>query len=104
MQCVSFLVLSRLDSEDDQESEKLQHLHRKTDSPTPVEGHDDNDESTTAQEPNASQLGPTECKYHKEETRSACTLDIFLFILRLLSFIIPLFSIHSGRQQSLECI
>ena len=89
-------MLSRLDSEE--EPEKLQHLHSKTDSPTPVEGHNDNNESTKTEEPNTSQLGPTECKYHKEETKSACTLDIFLFILRLLPFITPLFSLHSGRQ------
>ncbi|XP_073350182.1 protein Wiz [Pagrus major] len=49
----------RLDSEDDPEPEKLQHLHSKTDSPTPVEGPDNN-ESTKTQEPNTSQPGPTE--------------------------------------------
>lgn len=98
----SFPMLPRLDSEDGQEPEKQQHLHSKTVSPTPVEGHDDNNtESTKTEEPNTSQLGPTECKHHKDETKSACSLDIFLFIF---SFIIPLFSLHSGRQQSLECI
>ncbi|KAM9346173.1 protein Wiz [Symphorus nematophorus] len=50
----------RLDSEDDQEPEKLQPLHSKTDSPNPVEGHNDNNESTKTEEPNSSQLGPTE--------------------------------------------
>lgn len=98
-------MLSRLDSEDDQEPEKQQHSRSKTVSPTPVEGHNDNNtESTKTEEPNTSQLGPAECKHHKDETKSACSLAIFLFILRLLSFIIPLFSLHSGRQQSLECI
>ncbi|TMS14907.1 Protein Wiz [Larimichthys crocea] len=50
----------RLDSEDDQEPGNLQHLHSKTDSPTPVEGHNNNNESTKTEEPNTSQLGPTE--------------------------------------------
>lgn len=100
----SFPMLSRLDSEDDQEPGNLQHLHSKTDSPTPVEGHNNNNESTKTEEPNTSQLGPTECKHHKEETKSASTLNIFLFILRLPPFIVPVFSLHSGRQQSLECI
>lgn len=49
----------RLDSEDDQEPEKLQHL---TDSPTPVEGHGDNNVSTKTEEPDTSQLDPTDCK------------------------------------------
>lgn len=67
---------SRLDSEDDQEPEKLQHLQSKSDSSPPVEGHDDNNESTKTDEPNTSQLGPTECEHHKDETKSACTLVI----------------------------
>ncbi len=67
-------MLSRHDSEDDQEPEKQQHLHSKTVSPTPVEGHGDNAESTKTEEPNTSQLGPTECKHHKDETKSACSL------------------------------
>ncbi|XP_074511738.1 protein Wiz isoform X2 [Sebastes fasciatus] len=50
----------RLDSEDDREPEKLQHLHSKTDSSPAVEGHDDNNESTKTGEPNTSQLGPTD--------------------------------------------
>lgn len=66
-------MLSRLDSEDDREPEKLQHLHSKTDSSPAVEGHDDNNESTKTGEPNTSQLGPTDCEYHKEDTKSACT-------------------------------
>lgn len=62
MQCFAFPMLSRLDGEGDQEPDKLQHLHSKTDSPTPVEGQDHNNESTKTEEPNTSQLGPTECK------------------------------------------
>ncbi|GAA6215463.1 protein Wiz-like isoform X1 [Lates japonicus] len=50
----------RLDSEDNQEPEKVQHLHSKTDTSTPVEGHDDNNESTKTEEPNTSKLGPAE--------------------------------------------
>ncbi|XP_018554168.1 protein Wiz isoform X2 [Lates calcarifer] len=50
----------RLDSEDNQEREKVQHLHSKTDTSTPVEGHDDNNESTKTEEPNTSKLGPAE--------------------------------------------
>ncbi|XP_042247504.1 protein Wiz isoform X2 [Thunnus maccoyii] len=50
----------RLDSEDDQEPEKLQHFRCKTDSPTPVEGRNDDNESTKTEEPNTSRLGPTE--------------------------------------------
>ncbi|XP_033501062.2 protein Wiz isoform X1 [Epinephelus lanceolatus] len=52
----------RLDSEDDQEPEKLQHLHNKTDSSPPAEGLSDNNntESTKTEEPNTSQLGQTE--------------------------------------------
>ncbi|XP_030591337.1 protein Wiz isoform X2 [Archocentrus centrarchus] len=56
----------RLDSEDDQEPDKLQHFHSKTDTPTPTpaptpaEGHSDNNESTKSEEPNMSQPGQTE--------------------------------------------
>ncbi|XP_051243251.1 protein Wiz isoform X2 [Dicentrarchus labrax] len=50
----------RLDSEDDQEPEKVQHLHGEPDSPAPVDEHSDNNESTKTEEPNTSQLGPTE--------------------------------------------
>ncbi|XP_029292873.1 protein Wiz isoform X2 [Cottoperca gobio] len=48
----------RLHSENDQEPEKVQHLHSKTDSSTPAEGH--NNDSTKAEEPNTSQFGPTD--------------------------------------------
>ncbi|XP_040013763.1 protein Wiz isoform X2 [Xiphias gladius] len=47
----------RLDSEDDPEPEKLQHLHSKSDTSTPVEGHNDNNESAKTEEPKTSQLG-----------------------------------------------
>lgn len=96
-----FLIPFRLDSEEDREPDKWQLLHSKTDSPAPVEGHHyNNNESTKTDEPNTSQPGPTDCKSHKEERKSAC---IFLCIFRLLSLMILLFSPHSVRQQSLEC-
>ncbi|XP_026203951.1 protein Wiz-like isoform X2 [Anabas testudineus] len=47
----------RLDSEDEHEPEKL-HSQSRTDPCPPVEGH--NDESTKTEEPNTSQLGPTQ--------------------------------------------
>uniref|UniRef100_A0A3B4U0J8 WIZ zinc finger b n=1 Tax=Seriola dumerili TaxID=41447 RepID=A0A3B4U0J8_SERDU len=47
----------RLDSEDDAEAEKL---NSKRDASAPVEGHNDNSESTKTEEPNTSQLGPPE--------------------------------------------
>ncbi|XP_074551863.1 protein Wiz-like isoform X2 [Halichoeres trimaculatus] len=51
----------RLDSEEDQEPDKWQLLHSKTDSPAPVEGHHhNNNESTKTDEPNTSQPGPTD--------------------------------------------
>ncbi|XP_069005469.1 protein Wiz isoform X2 [Embiotoca jacksoni] len=46
----------RIDCEDDQEPEKLQHFHTKTDTFTPVEGHN---ESTKTEKPNTSQIGQT---------------------------------------------
>lgn len=83
--CFSFPLLSRLDSEDDQETEKLQRLHSKTASRTPEEGPNDNNESTKTEEPNTSQLGPTECKYKEDYRRNkiCSTLEVFLFISRL---------------------
>lgn len=72
MNVMSFIyfypMVSRLDSEDDQVPDKLQHFRSKTDTPTPAEGHGDNNESTKTEEPNTSQPGQTECKYHTEET------------------------------------
>uniref|UniRef100_UPI0037E78CED protein Wiz n=1 Tax=Semicossyphus pulcher TaxID=241346 RepID=UPI0037E78CED len=55
----------RLESEDDQEPEKWQLFHSETDSPAPVEGHNNNNESTKTEEPNTSQLGPTEVSDRK---------------------------------------
>ncbi|XP_069381024.1 protein Wiz [Paralichthys olivaceus] len=49
----------RLDSEDDPEPEKLQHLQSKMD-PFPPEEHDDTNESTKTEESNAAQLGRAE--------------------------------------------
>ncbi|XP_035036634.2 protein Wiz [Hippoglossus stenolepis] len=49
----------RLDSEDDPETEKLQHLQSKMD-PFPPEEHDDTNESTKTEESNAAQLGRAE--------------------------------------------
>lgn len=51
----------RLDSEEDEEPEKLQPLQSKTDPSTSVEGNDNNSnkESTNTEEPNTSQLGPS---------------------------------------------
>lgn len=73
--------LSRLDSEEDEELEKLQLLQSKTDPSTSVEGNDDdnsNKESTNTEEPNTSQLGPSKCEYHPEEITCASTCDIFV--------------------------
>lgn len=55
-------MASRLDSEDDQ----VPYFHSKTGMSTPAEGHSDNNESTKTEEPNTSQPGQTECKYHTE--------------------------------------
>uniref|UniRef100_A0A3Q3GRG2 Protein Wiz-like n=1 Tax=Labrus bergylta TaxID=56723 RepID=A0A3Q3GRG2_9LABR len=97
-QCLmsSSLMVSRLDSEEDQESDKWPLLHSEADSPAPVEGHNNtknnnnnDDESTKTDEPNTSQRCQTECKNHTEETEPASALDIFWFIFRLL-FIDPL--------------
>ncbi|KAI4798245.1 hypothetical protein KUCAC02_022170 [Chaenocephalus aceratus] len=67
-QCVSFLLLSRLDGEDDREPGEVQHSHTEPDSSPPVEGHGDNNASTKADEPNASQPSQTDCERHMEET------------------------------------
>ncbi|XP_042076206.1 protein Wiz isoform X2 [Haplochromis burtoni] len=50
----------RLDREDDQVPDKMQHFHSKTGMSTPAEGHSDNNESTKTEEPNTSQPGQTE--------------------------------------------
>lgn len=79
MSCSPSPLLSRLDSEDDQEPEKLQHFHDKTDTAAPAEGHND---STKAEEPNTSQLGQTECKRHMEEDKSVrmpCWMSLLFF-------------------------
>lgn len=55
-------MLFRLQSEEHQNSEKLQCLHIKTDSLAPLEGNDPDNESTKTEEPNTSQVDSTECK------------------------------------------
>uniref|UniRef100_A0A3Q1F0D1 WIZ zinc finger b n=2 Tax=Acanthochromis polyacanthus TaxID=80966 RepID=A0A3Q1F0D1_9TELE len=50
----------RLDCEDNQEPEKLQHFHSKTVTSSPVEGHTDDNESTKTEEPKTSQIGQPE--------------------------------------------
>lgn len=80
-------MLSRLDSEDDQENEKLQHFHGKTDTSDSVDGHND---STKTEEPNTSQLSQTECKYSKGETKSARILHAIVAILSFPPFRFPL--------------
>ncbi|KAA8585604.1 hypothetical protein FQN60_004298, partial [Etheostoma spectabile] len=56
---VSSPMLSRLDSEDDQEPEKNQ-LRSKANASPPVVGHNRNNESTKTEEPNTSQTGPAD--------------------------------------------
>ncbi|KAK5914513.1 hypothetical protein CgunFtcFv8_008952 [Champsocephalus gunnari] len=50
----------RLDGEDDREPGEVQPSHTEPDSSPPVEGHGDNNASTKADEPNASQPGQTD--------------------------------------------
>lgn len=92
---------SRLEGESDQQPEKLQHLYSKTESPMSAEGrHHINKESTKTEEPDTAQPGPRECKSKKKNLPAHA---IYLYYLLALLFII-VFSLHSGRQQSLECI
>lgn len=57
-------MLTRLDGEDDHAPEKLQHLLNESDTSSPVGGRDQDHVSTTREEPNMSQLRPTECKHN----------------------------------------